>query len=213
MDAKELSLIAKLHGRITAGSFAEADVLSLLVLLRPLAAVGSAVFAFAHFIAHREKDRGSIRAYLHQAKRTLDRLEKKNGALDIKPVFSTDAIGASINYVLQQTGLSPFGEGQITQILVCIMSLLQDVRILDRKGRELGRLVLAHTASELQLLGKVWMQNKTYAMFPVLIVPNHAVPGLQGDMPAPTILVEVSVCNGQLRFMPVTGAATSADPV
>jgi hypothetical protein len=64
MDTKELALIKKRHGRITAGSFDEDDVFSLLVLLRPLASVGSPVYEFANFIAHREKDRDHIRDYL-----------------------------------------------------------------------------------------------------------------------------------------------------
>jgi hypothetical protein len=186
-------------------------VFSLLVLLRPLTSVGSAVYEFANFIAHREKDRGHIHAYLDRTKRLLDQLGKQSGVLEIKPVFSKAEISHSINQVLQHIGLPSFEESHIDQILVCIMSLLQEVRILDRKGAELGRLILVHTASELQLLGEVWVLNKLYATFPVLIAPNRYIPGPNGGTPMPTVLVEVSVRDGKLRFIPVAKATTGAD--
>ncbi len=207
MDAKEVSLIRRHRDRIATGEFGESDVFALLTLLRPLAAPGSPVHEFANFIAHREKDRGLIRDYLWRTKDFLDNLGKVSGVMEIKPVFSRDQIGDSVNGIFRKIGLDGFSEGQIDQIVVCVISLLQDVRILDKKGQEMGVLLLACTAEELQLLGKVRVQDKVDSVFPVLVAPNSYIPGPEGDTPAPTALVEVHVAGGKLTFRPAVATA------
>jgi hypothetical protein len=203
VDEKERSLIRAQRDRIAAGTFGEADVFFLLTLLRPVTAAGTAAHEIANFIAHREKDRGAIRDYLWRTKQTLDSLGKVAGILEIKPVFERAGVGTSLNRALESAGVMPLADGQIDQVLVCVISLLQHVRIVNRGGVAIGELVLARTASEVLLLGKVHVQSKVDAVFPVLVAPNHYVPGPPGETPEFLPLVEATVSAGHLILSPV----------
>ena len=66
MDAKEKVLVADLYKRIATRTFHERDVLALLILLREHAPKGSPVGELSDFVAHREKDRGSLKTYVHR---------------------------------------------------------------------------------------------------------------------------------------------------
>jgi hypothetical protein len=65
MDAKEHLLAGDLYRRIRAHTFHERDVLAFLILLRPYSVAGSPVRELSNFVAHREKDRGSLKTYVH----------------------------------------------------------------------------------------------------------------------------------------------------
>jgi hypothetical protein len=64
MDAKEATLIKHYHEKLNTLTFNEKDIYALLILLRAHSQLGSPVFEFANFVAHRERDRGHIYDYL-----------------------------------------------------------------------------------------------------------------------------------------------------
>lgn len=202
-DGKELSLIRRYRDRIVSAHFDENDVFALLAALRPFAAKDTPVYEFANFVAHREKDRGFIRDYLLRTKNILNDLGKVDAVLEIKPVFARDEIAVSINDALGRAGLSGLSESQADQVIVCIMSLLQDVRIVDDKNGQVGRLIFGCTAGELELLGEVRIDCGVDVIFPVLVAPCLCVLCVPEDEKGVRILdghVEVRVVDGALSF-------------
>jgi len=200
MDDKEKELIRACYARIAAGDFVERDVFSLLILLRPHSKAHSAVYEFANFVAHREKDRGHIRDYLHQTKSKLDKLGQINTTLVIKPVFSVEQIGTSLNGALSQISLSPLDHSRIEQVVLCVISLLQHVRIVQ-KSAEIGRLIIGITKEDVILLGRVRVKNKAWAIFPALMVPNVYVSDAPSDTPIVIDdLLDVSVAGGTVSL-------------
>jgi len=209
MDDKERSLVQTQRDRIAAGNFGEADVFVLLTLLRPAAAAGTPAHEIANFIAHREKDRGAIRDYLWRTKQAFDSIGKRSVRLKIEPVFGRVEFAASLNSALHSAGVMPLADAQMDQVLVCIISLLQHVRIINKGGAAIGELVLACTASEILLLGKVRMQGKADGVFPVLVAANHYVSGPPGEKLEFLPLVHAVVSEGRLSLQP---AATCPRP-
>jgi hypothetical protein len=65
MDAKEELLVGDLYRRIRSHTFHERVVLALLILLRPYSVANSPVRELSDFVAHREKDRGALKTYVH----------------------------------------------------------------------------------------------------------------------------------------------------
>lgn len=200
MDDKELSLILALYKKVTSTDFNERDVFALLILLRPHSKAHTPVYEFANFIAHREKDRGHIRDYLHETKTKLENLGKVSSILVIKPVFSVAEVGDSLNEVLGGIQLAPLTAKQVQVIVLCIISLLQHVRIVEKSG-EVGRLVFGITKADVILLGRVAIKDKVWAVFPALMVPNDYVTDAPPDTPIiPDKLIAVAVTKGAVSI-------------
>jgi hypothetical protein len=200
MDDKERSLIVALYKKIAGPDFDERDVFAFLILLRPHSKMHTPVYEFANFIAHREKDRGHIRDYLHETKTKLANLGKVSSILVIKPVFSVAEIGDSLNEVLGKIQLGALTGKQVQVIVLCIISLLQHVRIVEKSG-EVGRLVFGITKSDVILLGRVSIKDKVWAVFPALMVPNDYVTDAPPDTPIiPDNLIAVGVKAGAVSI-------------
>lgn len=130
MDAKEAALVHQLHQRVVARAFHERDILALLILLREHAPKTSPVRELADFVAHREKDRGSLKTYVHHAVRYGEALVNGTAAsLKIEVVHTRDAFRKSLNDVLGHFRLAEFLVELSDDVLACVMSLLQDVRL------------------------------------------------------------------------------------
>ena len=107
MDAKEQRLVGDLYRRISERAFHERDVLALLILLRPHSAGGSPVRELSDFIAHREKDRGSLKTYVHHVVAYGEALVKRTAAqLKIDVVHSAEAFCESLNFTLAKFKLA-----------------------------------------------------------------------------------------------------------
>lgn len=176
MDAKESQLIDYYHQRIVNDAFDEKDVYVLLILLRRHSKMKSAVYEFSNFVAHREKDRGFIHEYVLDKKRIFDRLGSINAKIVIKNIFTLEQIEASFNEVLMKIGKTSFQRDTVSDIVLCIIVLLQDVKLVDKKNRPLGSLVIGVNKDEISLLGRVSVVNgngkSTSIIFPALEVPN-----------------------------------------
>jgi len=207
MDAKEQNLIADLHKLITNHSFHERDILALLILLRDHAADRSAVRELGDFVAHREKDRGALKKYVHHVTAFVDAAIKNRPAqMKIEPVYSSAAFRDSLNTSFDRFGLPPVSPDITDDVLICIMSLLQDVRIVH-KGKEIGHLLLARCSTELWLFAGVVEPTKNVRiLFPALTVPNRHCP-VAGGAPLAGFsgLVEARFTEGRLQLS-VNGA-------
>jgi hypothetical protein len=203
MDAKEQGLVGDLYRRVKVHTFHERDVLALLILLRPHASAGSPVRELSDFVAHREKDRGSLKTYVHHVVAYGEALVKKTAAqLKIDVVHSADAFRESLNIALAQFQLAPLARDVTDDVLACVMSLLQDVRLFH-KQREIGRLGLGRLKKELWLAAVIPMPGpkQVHVVFPALIVANnYCSSGKEKKLGAFAGLVEARCTKGRLRL-------------
>jgi hypothetical protein len=178
-DSKEKALVKEIRSKIIRKQYDEIDILGLLILLRRYSSAGSATYEFANFIAHRERTEGVVYEYL------LDGTEQVNRALNNQPtrdsgpkfgsVFSSDDLKDSLNQAFSMIGIATVDDFETNDILLCIMCLLQDVRIVHRQNkRVIGVLALNYSDKHIQLYGTVPNigKKKVTVGFPVLHVPN-----------------------------------------
>jgi hypothetical protein len=199
IDAKEQFLVSQLYRRICARHFYEPDVAALLILLRRHAEKYSPVKELSDFIAHREKDRGTLKTYMNDLVRYF---RKETQRVSTDPIHSATDFKYSLNATLIAFNLSPLDSNLTNDVLTCIMSLLQDVRLMH-DGIEISRLRLVRfRKNELWLAGSI-PPLKTgivhAVMAPVLIVPNTYCSSQKTFGPFPG-LVEAKCKNGQLRL-------------
>jgi hypothetical protein len=127
---------------------------------------------------------------------------KKPAQVQIGAVYSAAAFHESINATLAKFKLTPLDSDVTNDLLACVMSLLQDVRLFHN-GVEIGRLVLGRLKKELWLLGAITMQGPTKipVIFPALIVPNsYCSSGEEKKLGAFSGLVEARCTKGRLRL-------------
>ncbi|MGE3979577.1 MAG: hypothetical protein AB7F94_18630 [Nitrospira sp.] len=209
MDAKEQNLVADLHQLITNHSFYERDILALLILLREHATDGSAVRELGDFVAHREKDRGALKKYVQHMNAFVEAAVKNGPAqMKVKPVYSSAEFRDSLNTSFARFGLPQVSPDLTDDVLICIMSLLQDVRIVHRR-EEIGHLLLSRFASELWLFAVVMEPiKKVPVLFPALTVPNRHCPVWDAQpLAAFSGLVEARFTEGRLRL------SVNGDPI
>jgi len=194
VDTKEELLVGDLYRRIKAYKFHECDVLAFLILLRPHSVANSPVRELSDFIAHREKDRGTLKTYMHDVARYV---RKETQRVSTNRMHSATDFKYSLNATLIAFKLSPLDSNLTNDVLTCIVSLLQDVRLMH-DGIEIGRLRLGRfRKNELWLAGSIPPLHDLIA--PVLIVPNTYCSSHKMFGPFPS-LVEAKCANGQLRL-------------
>lgn len=202
MDAKETNLVRDLHQRVVARTFHERDILALLILLREHSPKLSAVRELADFVAHREKDRGSLKAYVHHVVKYGEALVNGTAAsLKIDVVHSADDFHGSLNAVLGTFGLAAVPREISDDVLACVMSLLQDVRLVHEK-REIGRLGLVRLKKDLMICAAIVMRPKNVTVvFPALIVANrYCSSGDHQRLGTFSGLVEARCTHGKLQL-------------
>jgi hypothetical protein len=172
VDSKEKALVKEIRSKIIRKKYAETDILGLLILLRRYSSEGLATFEFANFVAHRERDRGTIYNYLVDGRKQVYRALNKQatGRPEFRSVYSSIDLKDSLNQGLSMIGVANVDSLETNDILLCIMCLLQDVRIVLKKG-VVGVLQLGCTDKHIQLYGSTPIGNK-FVAFPVLAVPN-----------------------------------------
>ena len=203
-DEKEKWLIAQVRDAITCGTYSERDVLCLLILLRRHAAPRSAAREFGDFVAHREKDRGILREYLHRVQEAFH--SPPNLVPQIKlPVFSVTDVTSSINQVLAAFGLPPFEAETGNQIAVCIISLLQEVRIDTPQKSPVDYLAVAISTSHIALMGRSTVTAGHVFSFPLLVAENHVYEFSLAHEDAPDVSY-LSTCNFVVKTYCIAGA-------
>ena len=201
MDAKERFLVEEVCRRIAAHAFHERDVLALLILLRGHSTPESPVRELADFIAHREKDRGSLKKYVEHVFAYGEALVAgKAASLKINPVYTAAAFRDSLNSVLGSLSMAVLSTEVADDVLACTMSLLQDVRI-SHGNREIGHLVLTRQARDLWLSGSITIEPMgVHVVFPALIVPNRYCAAGNADDVGFAGVVEARCTKGRLRL-------------
>ena len=173
MDAKERWLIEKARATLEAGTFTELDVLGLLILLRGHAPLRSVVREFGDFVAHREKDRGILQTYLCHIQAVL-----KGGAVPdyqcAKPQeITSNEICTAFNELFASLGFGSIGAELGNRLAVCIITLLQSVRVLTSSNTLALGLVVQMSSFKIVLMGLGEVHAGHVVGFPMLIADNN----------------------------------------
>ena len=171
MDAKELQLLKTHHNKITQNAFDEKDIYSFLNLLRKSAKKDSSIFELGDFIVQKEKHRGYLNTYLLDAKTKVDKAAKDKIPVVIEPAYSFDEIASDINDLMILHKLSSFKDDVMCGIVLCIITLLHDVKIVIKK-EQIGKLVFSIQNDQIVLLGVLRGKNKIDVLFPIIEVEN-----------------------------------------
>lgn len=172
MDAKENQLIDYYHQRVVSNIFDETDIYMILILLRRHASKRSPVYEFSNFVAHREKDRGLIHEYILDKKRFFERDIKGESRLVVNPVYSLTEVEKSFNGLLKDIYKPLFSSQTVQDIVFCIIILLQNVQLVNKKGKYIGTLTVGINRHEISLMGTILI-SQMKINFPVLEIPNN----------------------------------------
>ncbi len=177
MDNKESVLIDRCLTSFYQNTFVEMDVYLLLILLRQHSKKNSIVFELANFVAHRERDRGMLHKYILETKLKAEKIGVESTTIVIKERFKTADLFKDINQILLELEFLPLPNEISNEIMVCVISLLQDVKLVNN-NKIIGHLVLAISKDEIELMGSVKPKGKIYKTtnikinFPVLKAEN-----------------------------------------
>lgn len=170
-DSKELQVLKSLHNKIEQNAFDEKDIYSFFNVIKKSAKKDTPTFELGDFITQREKHRGSIHTYLLDVKAKLDKSAKEKIAITIDPIYSFDEIAHSINDIMMLHKLSSFKDEVTCGIVLCIIALLHDVKLLNKK-EQIGKLVFSIQNDQIVLLGVLRSKNKVDVFFPIIQTKN-----------------------------------------
>jgi hypothetical protein len=206
MDAKERFMIEQLHSTISSGSFHEQDILRLFIILRrsekeTLQKQGektSLVLEFGDFVAHREKDQGILKDIMQSVQSALDTRTQPI----FTPITNID-IQKALNKTFQSLNLPEVEEELVNQITVCIISLLQSVKIkINAQSTTLDfELSIGISKKYIYLLGGGQVPEGHTIMFPLLVARNTYLPS---DFEYPPLklndLIVINFVNGRFNW-------------
>lgn len=203
MDAKERSLVERAHATLASGSFTERDVLVLLMLLRRHAAPKSPVREFADFVAHRDKDRGILKDFLRGIQLALHADQSGSNRPVTFQVLTNRDIHSVFNAVFASLGLNPIDEELANRIAVCIIALLQSVRIETYQQQPVRGLSVEVSSDSIGLFGHSTIPAGHVLRFPVLLAENrgYELSVAMASKPVPFLscdhVIEACCLNGQ----------------
>ncbi|PGY11872.1 hypothetical protein [Bacillus sp. AFS031507] len=216
MDRKERTLINYYYEKLLDNRLDEKDVYAFLILISNNSNGNSCLQELAGFVVSRGTKPGVITEYLCETRNKFANLAKT--ALKIEEVFSFKEIKNGINQVLVDCQLNGLSNEQVNDIIVCVISILQHVKITEN-GREIGRLFFAIASKQVMLMAEVEIvQNgggkKTNVVFPVLTAKNnYATIKKQDKYDAPYFfeekVIEITNQDGKLEinFVGAMGSA------
>ena len=176
MDKKEKQLVDFYYNKFTEKSFDEKDLFGFIMVIREHASDIKVIKELTDFIVHREKSTGYVKDYLEECKDIINNLGKEKIRRKIENIFSFKEIRNGFNALFQQLGFEKLPLDIINDFIICIISLLQSVKIVSGSlHKEIGHLSFAASSKELFLMGNMTIKNQGRYMpitFPVLSVKN-----------------------------------------
>lgn len=177
MDKKELQLMNYYYDKFIARTFDEKDFLSFLIVVKEHVENNEVIYDLTDFIIHRDRTTGYAKTYLDECKYIINNLGKTKVRQKIEYLFSFKDIRHGFNALFEQLGLERLPIETINDFMLCIISLLQNVKITaDNSNKEVGHLSFAASSKELLLMGNMMVRNQGRRMpitFPVLAVQNR----------------------------------------
>lgn len=176
MDKKERQLVDYYYNKFSNRSFDEKDLYSFLMVIRAHTSDNKVIHELTDFIDHREKNTGFAKEYLDACKDIINNLGKEKVRRKIENIFSFKEIRNGFNTLFQQLGYEKLPPDIINDFIICMISLLQDVKIVSGSlNKEIGHLSFAASSKELFLMGNMTIKSQGRFMpitFPVLTVKN-----------------------------------------
>lgn len=176
MDTKEQSLLNYYYEKLVNQKFDEKDVYAFLLLIRNRSKGIRCFQELADLAMHREHYTGYIKDYLFETKRKFENLGKTKAAIRIEDVFSYKEIKTGMNKALAEYQLPGLANENVNDFVTCLISILQQIPIVDDKEREIGKLFFSVSNKQIILMVELEVtQNlfkKTNAVFPVLTTNN-----------------------------------------
>ncbi|AOV07352.1 hypothetical protein [Sporosarcina ureilytica] len=174
MDKKEKQLVDYYYGKFSERSFDEKDLYSFLMVVREHSRDHEVIRELTDFIVHRENSMGYAKAYIDECKEIINNLGKTKVRRKIEHLYSFKEIRNGFNALFQELGLERLPVEIMNDFLICIISLLQGVKIVSG-NKNVGHLSFAASSKELFLMGNMTILNQGRKMpitFPVLSVNN-----------------------------------------
>lgn len=206
MDKKERQLFDYYYTKFADRSFDEKDVLSFLLFIRVDAQDNKVMKELGDFIVHRENCTGFVKEFFKECKQIIDNLGKGRKQ-KIENLFSFKEIRNGFNAFFIDQGYEKMTPEVINDFILCIISLLQNVKLLSGNShKEVGHLSFAASSKELFLMGNMKVLHKGRFIpvtFPVLSVRNmyeKIKPQDENDTPYlfDNQIIEIENNNGQI---------------
>ncbi|WP_040205801.1 hypothetical protein [Neobacillus jeddahensis] len=179
MDIKEQALLHGYYQKLIDNTLDEKDVYAFLLLISNRNKEIRWMNELADAVIHREQHKGAIKEFLFETKTKFESLGKTKQVLRIEDVFSFKEIKNGMNKTLTEYQLPGLTNEKVNDFITCLISLLQQIKIVDEQGREIGKLFFAISSKQIILMAEMEVaQNflkKTNAVFPVLTTNNDYV--------------------------------------
>lgn len=206
MDKKERQLFDYYYTKFEERSFNEKDVLSFLLFVRENVQDNKVMKELGDFILQREHCTGYVKEFFVECKQIIDNLGKGKKQ-KIENLFSFKDIRNGFNSFFIEQGYEKMTPEVINDFILCIISLLQNVKLLlGSSHKAVGHLSFAASSKELFLMGNMKVLHKGRFIpvtFPVLSVRNmYEKIKPQDDNDTPYLfdneIIEVENSNGEI---------------
>lgn len=206
MDHKEKQLFAYYYKQFAERSFDEKDVLAFLLFTKKYAEANKVLNELGQFLVQREQMTGYVKSYFDHCQEIIQNLGKGKKE-KIENLFSFKEIRNHFNAFFVEQGLDKLSPDVINDIMLCLIALLQDVKLISRTtNKKVGHLSFAASSKELFLMGNMRVLHKGRFIpitFPVLTARNSyekVTPRDQNDTPYlfDDALIEVMNHEGEL---------------
>lgn len=176
MDRKKLQLFNYYYNKFEARDFDEKDFYGFLVMVGEEADDNEIIQSLSHFVVRRENSSGYVADYLDTCKEIITNLEKAEKPRKIEHLYSFKEVRNGFNALFLKLGYRKLPAEVMNDFMLCLISLLQDVKLLSGKARrEVGHLSFAASSKELFLMGNMKTLSKGRYIpvtFPILSVQN-----------------------------------------
>lgn len=175
MDIKHQQLNAYYYTCFSQRNFDEKDVLGFLTVAGndPQFEV---LYALKELVTTRDTETSSVKPYFDRALEIISRLGSGGKKEKIELLFSFKEIRNGLNQYFSDHGFGKLEIGAISDLLLCIISLLQGIQIHSGKNRRAaGNLCFGASHKELLLMGtiKTTVRGRSVPVtFPILAVKN-----------------------------------------
>ncbi|CAM3250605.1 hypothetical protein FITA111629_12745 [Filibacter tadaridae] len=161
MDKKEQQLFAYYYTKFADRNFDEKDLYSFMMLVREEAQDNENIKELGNFIAQRENSTGYVNQYLDECKQIISQLGSGVKTKKIEDIFSFKEIRNGFNTLFLKNGFDKLSSEIINDFILCIISLLQDVKLVSGNlNKVVGHLSFAVSSKEIFLMGNMRTLNK-----------------------------------------------------
>ena len=169
MDRKAITILKEYHQIFCNQHFEEYDVLGFFIFIREYIS-DPTLNEVCHFIAHRNRDRGTTYSFsekINDALQSNDSNILNNASL----FYDSNHIAQILNDFFNAHGLPSLDRASITEVIMCVISILQAVPITKRDGTPLCELEIHLFNHNALLAAKFNMMTGVTMAFYIMGIP------------------------------------------